>query len=125
MPPIEVRFEKNINNLKLVREADAGRHWEYITVTLLGALFVAGLLFYGWQHYQYIQYGYRIEEAQKRHDQLVQKQNVLLLERAQWGNPSRIAAMAKDMGMVGSVPGQLVVLNESQENSQPQLTAKK
>lgn len=126
MRPIEVRFEKNINNLTLVREADTRRHWEYITVTMLGALFVAGLLFYGWQHYQYIQYGYRIEEAQKRHEQLVQKGNVLRLEREQWGNLTRIALMAKEMGMVETVPGQLVVMNnESQENSQPQLTAKK
>ena len=126
MRPIEVRFEKNINNLTLVREADTRRHWEYITVTMLGALFVMGVLFYAWQHYQYIQYGYKIEEAQKQQAQLVQKRNVLRLDREQWKNPARIASIAKEMGMVPSVPGQIVTLNlESQENLQPQLSAKK
>ena len=126
MHPIEVRFEKNINNLTLVREADTRRHWEYITVTMLGAFFVMGVLFYAWQHYQYIQYGYKIEEAQKQQAHLVQKRNVLRLDRQQWKNPARIASIAKEMGMVPSLPGQIVTLNfESQENLQPQLSAKK
>jgi len=126
MRPIEIRFDKNINNLTLVREADTRRQWEYITVTMLGALFVLGFLFYGWQRYQYIQFGFKIEEAQKKQDQLLQKRNVLRLEREQLRNPTRIASIAKDMGMVPSMPGQLVTVNlESQENSQPKLSAEK
>jgi len=63
-------------------------------------LFVAGLLFYGWQHYQYIQYGYKMETAQKKQDQLIQRRNVLRLHREQLQNPTRVESMARDMGMV-------------------------
>ena len=126
MRPIEVRFEKNINNLTLVREADTRRQWEYVAVSLLGALFVVGLLFYGWQHYQFIHYGYKIEEAQKRQEQLALKRDGLRIRREQLQDPTRIESLAKERGMVYSVPGQLVSVNlESQENSQQQLSAQK
>ena len=126
MRPIEVRFQKNINNLTLVREADTKRQWEHLVVVALGALFVAGLLFYGWQHYQYIQYGYKLEAAQKKQDQLTQMGNVLLLHREQLQNPTRIESMAKEMGMVSSAPGQIVAVNlDRKEISQPQLSAQK
>jgi cell division protein FtsL len=126
MRPIEVRFDKNINNLTLVREADTRRQWEYIAVAMLGAMFVLGLLFYGTQLYRYQQYGYQIEEAQKVKDSLVQKRNTLQLQRDQLQNPTRIESIAKGMGMVPSVPGQLVNVNpESRELSNSQLAAKK
>ncbi len=35
-------------------------------------MFLFGLFAYGWQHYQWIQYGYRIEEAQKKKEQLAE-----------------------------------------------------
>jgi cell division protein FtsL len=67
------------------------------------------LLFYGWQHYQWIQYGYRIEEAQKKKEQLSEVARQLRLERASLRNPHRIDAIARgELGMVVPVPGQLV-----------------
>ena len=130
MRPIEVRFEKNINNLTLVREADTRRQWEYIAVAMLGAVFVLGLLFYGSQLYQYQQYGYQIEEAQKVREQLVRKRDGLRLKREQLQNPTRIEFLAKEMGMVHSVPGQLVAVRldsplDTPAVSSPQLSAKK
>ena len=130
MRPIEVRFEKNINNVKVVREADTRRQWEYLTVALLGAIFVFGLLFYGSQLYQFQQYGYQIDEAQEVREQLVRKRDGLKLKREQLQNPTRIAGLARGMGMVPSVPGQLVpVLLDSPMDtpavSTPQLSAKK
>jgi len=126
MRPIEVRFQKNINNLTLVREADTKSQWEHLVVVALGALFVAGLLFYGWQHYQYIQYGYKMETAQKKQDQLIQRRNVLRLQREQLQNPTRVESMARDMGMVPSAPGQFIAVNlEAKETTQPQLSAQK
>jgi len=125
MRPIEVRFEKNINNFTVVREPDTRRQWECVAVTMLGALFVVGLLFYGWQHYQYIQYGYKLDSAQKKQEQLVQKRNVLQIEREQQRNPTRIALRAKEMGMVRPASGQLVVVNlENLRKPQQQLAAK-
>jgi cell division protein FtsB len=126
MRPIEVRFEKNINNLTLVREADTRRQWEYVAVAMLGAMFVLGLLIYGAQLYQYQQYGYQIEEAQKRKDQLEKRQDNLLLIRDKLQDPARIELFARRMGMVPSAPGQMVTINlESSNASNPQLSAKK
>lgn len=126
MRPIEVRFEKNINNLTLVREADTGRQVEYIAVALLGALFVMGVLFYGWQRAQYLQYGYDIGKAEAKREQLVQKQNELRISRERLRNPTRIESMAKEMGMVQAAPGQLVSVNlSSTEDPQQPLSANK
>jgi cell division protein FtsB len=126
MRPIEVRFEKNINNLTIVREADTRRQWEYVAVAMLGAMFVLGLLIYGAQLYQYQQYGYQIEEAQKRKDQLEKRQDNLLLIRDKLQDPARIELFARRMGMVPSAPGQMVTINlESSNASNPQLSAKK
>ena len=126
MRPIEVRFEKNINNLTLVREADTRRQSEYLAVAMLGAMFVLGLLIYGAQLYQYQQYGYQIEDAQKRKDQLEKQQGHLLLVREKLQDPARIELIATRMGMVRSAPGQMLTINlESLNVSNPQLSAKK
>jgi cell division protein FtsB len=126
MRPIEVRFEKNINNLTIVREADTRRQWEYVAVAMLGAMFVLGLLIYGSQLYRYQQYGYQIEEAQKRKDQLEKQKDNLLLFQDKLQDPARIAVYARRMGMVESAPGQQMTINlESLNASNPQLSAKK
>jgi membrane protein YdbS with pleckstrin-like domain len=126
MPPIEVRFDKNIRNLTLVREADTRRQWEYVAVAMLGAMFVLGLLIYGTQLFQYQQYGYQIHEEQNRQRQLEKQQGTLLLFREKLQDPERIQLIARRMGMVQSVPGQLVTINlESSNVSNPQLSAKK
>jgi len=126
MRPIEVRFEKNINNLTLVREADTRREWEYVAVALLGAMFVIGLLAYGAQLYQYQQYGYQIERAQARKVALERTRDSLRLYRNQLLEPNRIDQIARRMGMVSSVPGQLLTINlEFLTTANPQLAAKK
>jgi hypothetical protein len=89
-------------------------------------MFVAGVLFYGWQSAQYNQYGYKIEAAQQAKAQLVEKGNRLRVTREQLENPTRIESMAKDMGMVPFAPGQLVSVNlDTRENTELQLSAKK
>ena len=93
--PIEVHFEKRIINNNVVREADVKSHRDYIVVTALGAVFLFGLFAYGWQHYQWIQYGYRIEEAQKKKDQLAEMGRQLRLERASLRSPQRIESIAR------------------------------
>src|SRR4030095_17102973 len=80
--PIEIHLEKRVINNNVVREADAKSHRDYIVVTALGAVFLFGLFAYGWQHYQWIQYGYRIEEIQKKKDQLAEIGRQLRLEGA-------------------------------------------
>ena len=109
--PIEVHIEKRINN-NVVREPDARSHRDYVVVTVFGAMFLLGLFVYAWQHYQWIQYGYRIEEAQKKKEQLTEVSRQLRLERASLRNPQRIDAIARrDLGMTVPAPGQLVTFS--------------
>ena len=109
--PIEIHLENRINN-NVVREPDARSHRDYIVVTIFGAVFLFGLFVYAWQHYQWIQYGYRIEEAQKKKEQLTEVSRQLRLERASLRNPQRIDAIARrDLGMTVPVPGQLVTFS--------------
>ena len=109
---IEIHFEKRIVNNNVIREADARSHRDYIIITALAAVFLFGLFAYGWQHYQWIQYGYRIEEAQKKKGQLAEIERQLRLERASLSNPQRIDSIArKQLGMVVPAPGQLVTFN--------------
>src|SRR5437868_6880165 len=108
---IEVHFEKRIINNNVIREADAKGHRDYIIVTVLAAMFLFGLFAYGWQHYQWIQYGYRIQEAQKKKEQLAEIQERLRLETATLRNTSRIDSIARrELGMVIPAPGQMVML---------------
>src|SRR5678815_2177091 len=72
MMPIEVHLEKRIITNNVVLETDSRSHRDYIVVTALAAVFLFGLLAYAWQHYRWIQYGYRIEEAQKKKEQLAE-----------------------------------------------------
>jgi len=109
---IEVHFEKRIINNNVIREADTKGHRDYIVVTALAAMFLFGLFAYGWQHYQWIQYGYRIEESKKKMQRLAEIGRQLRRERASLSNPQRIDSIArKQLGMVVPAPGQLVTFN--------------
>src|SRR5215467_9835033 len=109
---IEVHFEKRIINNNVIREPDTKGHRDYIIVTALAAMFLFGLFAYGWQHYQWIQYGYRIEEAQNKMQRLAEIGRQLRLERASLSDPQRIDSIArKQLGMVVPAPGQLVTFN--------------
>jgi len=110
--PIEVHFEKHIINNNVIRETDTRSHRDYIVVTVMGAIFLVGLFVYAWQHYQWIQYGYRIEEAQKKKEQLMEISRQFVLEKSSLRNPQRIDAIARrDLGMVVPAPGQLLTFN--------------
>jgi cell division protein FtsL len=109
---IEVHLEKRIINNHVIREADVKSYRDYVIVTVLASMFLFGLFAYGWQHYQWIQYGYRIEEAQKKKEQLSEIGRQLRLERASLRNPQRIDSIARgQLGMVVPAPGQLVTFN--------------
>ena len=109
---IEVHLEKRIINNHVIREADVGSHRDYIIVTALASMFLFGLFAYGWQHYQFIQYGYRIQEAEKKKEQLSETGRQYRLERASLRNPQRIDSIARgELGMVVPQPGQLVPFN--------------
>ena len=109
--PIEVVFEKRINNATVYQEADVVQRRQYFLLICLTALFVFGLLFYGWQQYSWRQLGYEIEKLQKDQDELLEYQKQLVLERNSQARPDRIDRIARnEMGMVLPAPGQVVVM---------------
>ena len=69
---IEVHFEKRINNQCRSRSGRKESSRLHRRDGRLASMFLFGLFAYGWQHYQWIQYGYRIEEAQKKKEQLAE-----------------------------------------------------
>ena len=109
---IEVHLEKRFNNINVVRETDTKHRREYLGVTCLFSAFLVCLLFYGWQHYRWIQNGYRLEEANKQHEKLAEIGRQLRLERESLRNLQRIDEIARrDLGMGMPAPGQLVILS--------------
>ena len=111
MSTIDIHFDKKIDNSRIVREPDARCRLEYMCLTLLGAMFVLGILFYAWQQYQWIQYGYRIEESHRQIEELAEVGRQLRVERATLANPQRIDSIARtELGMVEPRIGQIVTL---------------
>jgi cell division protein FtsL len=75
----------------------------------LAGLFMLGLLFYGWQQYQWQNAGYEIVKAQAKIEELAEFQKQLQLERASKADPKRIARIAKEtLGMTNPLPGQSI-----------------
>ncbi len=109
MSTIDIHFDKKINNSRIVRDADTRCRLEYLCLTMLGAVFVLGVLLYAWQQYEWIQYGYHIEEAQKKIEQLSETGRRLSVERATLANLQRIDTIARqELGMTGPAAGQVV-----------------
>ena len=66
------------------------------------------VMFYGWQHFSSIEYGYRVEGEKQQVLQLQEQNRQLRLSEAQLDDPARIDRMAREMGMAMPAPGQVV-----------------
>jgi len=114
MSTIEIQFDKKIDNSRVRREIDLRCRADYICITLLSAIFVFGTFFYAWQQFRWIQYGYQIEEAERRIDTLSEDTRLLRLEKANLASPDRIEQIARQkLGMVRSGPDQIVTVEHS------------
>lgn len=120
MTTIEIQFDKRIDNSQVRRDADSLVRLEYVALTLLGAVFVIVALIYGWQQYQWIQYGYRIDEAQKYVEVLFEDAQRLRVERSMLASPSRIDRTARmDLGMVAPDRQQFIMLDAGDLEAYP------
>ncbi|HEX5000193.1 MAG TPA: hypothetical protein VFY29_18375 [Terriglobia bacterium] len=111
--PIEIHFDKRLNNLNLVQEADAGQRREFLIITILVILMVLGALAYGWQHYQHRDLGYRVEAASKTQKQLLKDREKLRSEHQFLRSSERIDRLSRERGMVVPAPGQVRVVAPS------------
>src|SRR5260370_13999954 len=106
----EFYFHKTIDNSRVVKVSDPKRRREIrIFSASVAALFLM-LMFYAWQHFRAIEYGYRIEAQKSERDRLVELNRALKLEEASLRDPVRIAPLARQMGLEPPDPGQVLLL---------------
>lgn len=106
----EFYFHKTIDNSRLVKVADPKRRREIRMFSWsVAALFLLAM-FYAWQHFSAVEYGYRIEAQKTERDRLVELNRTLQLEEAGLRDPGRIDGLARQMGLAAPQPGQVVRL---------------
>ena len=107
----EFYFQKTIDNSRLVRIADPQRRRELRMFSgAVAALFLLSM-FYAWQHFRSIEYGYQIEAQRTERDRLVEMNRNLKLEDASLRDPGRIDVLARQMRLEPPHPGQVAPLD--------------
>ena len=107
----EFYFQKTIDNSRLVKIVDPQRRREIrMFSTSVAALFLV-MMFYAWQHFSSIEYGYKIEAQKTECERLVEVNRTLKLESASLRDPGRIDSLARQMGLESTQPGQVIRLN--------------
>jgi cell division protein FtsL len=107
----EYAIKKDVRNNPIVREVDERRLREQWQSVALGVLFVAVLLFSGWQRMALLQHGYRAEEMQ--HERAVQEDvnRHLRLEIETLKSPKRIELLATEkLHLVAPATGAAVII---------------
>jgi len=114
----EIYFAKGIDNSRLVKVEDARRNREMKQFgTALGVLFL--LVFaYAWQHFRAIEYGYQIEAAKRELSEKTEMNHALRLEDASLRDPERIDLLARRIGLVPPVPGQVIRMDAASADTQ-------
>ncbi|MBT9332937.1 cell division protein FtsL [Paracidobacterium acidisoli] len=107
-PTPEVLFAKRLDNTRLVKAEDPQRVREMRSFACAMALLFGLIMFYGWQHFSAIEYGYHVEAEKQQVQQLEEQNHQLRLTEAQLGDPARIDTMAKQLGLTAPQPGQVV-----------------
>src|SRR5262245_4002021 len=106
----EFYFRKIIDNSRVVKVVDPKRRREIRMFSASVAALFLLMMFYAWQHFRAIEYGYRIEVQKAERDRLVELNRSLKLEEASLRDPGRIDALARQMGLTSPQPGQVVRL---------------
>ena len=61
----EYAVRKDVRNNPVVREVDRDRHREMLRATAVGVFLVCVLLFWAFQHFELLRYGYGFEQMQR------------------------------------------------------------
>ena len=115
----EFYFQKTIDNSRVVKVADPQRKREIrMFSAVMGVLFLL-TMFYAWQHFRSIEYGYQIEAQRAERDNLLEVNRTLKLEDASLRDPGRIDALARQMGLESPHPGQVMRLDNDAQPGSP------
>jgi cell division protein FtsL len=107
----EYAIKKDVRNNPIVREVDERRLREQWRSIAIGVLFVAVLLFSGWQRVELLQHGYRLEQMQKERGNEEAINRHLRLEIETLKSPQRIERLAtKDLRLVAPENGAAIII---------------
>ena len=115
----EFYFQKTIDNSRVVKVADPQRRREIRMFSAVMGVFFLMTMFYAWQHFRSIQYGYQIEAQRAERDRLVELNRTLKLEDASLRDPGRIDVLARQMGLESPHPGQVQRLDNDTQPGSP------
>jgi cell division protein FtsL len=115
----EIYFAKNIDNSRLVKVTDRERTREIAQFMAAAACLFLLVMFYAWQHFSSIEYGYRIEAQRKQVEELVENNRALRLEEASLRDPERIDTLARQLGLQSPQAGQVQQLDTSLPSGAP------
>jgi cell division protein FtsL len=107
----EYAIKKDVRNNPIVREVDERRLQEQWRSVAVGVLFVAVLLFSGWQRVELLQHGYRVEQMQKERGDEEEINRHLRLEIETLKSPQRIEALAlRRLKLVAPENGSAIII---------------
>src|ERR1041385_3267241 len=89
----EIYFTRRIDNSRLVKITDPKRRREMISLGVTLAVLLLLVMFYVWQHFSAIDYGYKIEQLKSERDTIADSTRTLSLEEASLKDVSRIERM--------------------------------
>ena len=111
MESFEYAIKKDVRNNPIVREVDERRLREQWRSIAIGVLFVAVLLFSGWQRVELLQHGYRLEQMQKERGEQEAINRHLRLEIETLKSPQRIERLAtSNLRLVAPDNGAAIVI---------------
>jgi len=102
----EIYITRRIDNSRLVKITDPKRRREMVSFGITLAILLLLTMFYVWQHFSAINYGYEIEQLKSERDVIAASTRTLTLEEASLKDVSRIDRLARGMGMQPPVEGQ-------------------
>lgn len=104
----EFHTVKRIDNSRVVRVAAPRRLRECARLVAMGMTLACVAFLYAWQHFQYIQLSYQVQQLKEARMQAVELNQQLTLESAVLKSPERIRAIAEhELGLRIQVPGQI------------------
>ena len=107
-PTLEIPFTKHLDNSRLVKSSDRTRVREMRGFAMATFAMFFLLAVYVVQHFNAIENGYHVEAQKQQLSQLLEDNRHLRLTQAQLTDPSRIGAVAEQLGMTPPQPGQVV-----------------
>jgi cell division protein FtsL len=110
----EYAIKKDVRNNPIVREVDGRRLREQWRSVAIGVLFVAVLLFSGWQRVELLQHGYRVEQMQKERGEQEEINRHLRLEIETLKSPQRIESLAtRRLHLVAPATGSAIIIERA------------